>query len=183
MNLKLKLGFYLGLGILILGFTTIMVGCNTATTAASATTTTTSTTTSSTTTTIPTSGTVTLNYIGNPTEEGHSFVFETATASYEGIFSFTGDIINVGSLLWTPATTEGAGIIDMGAAELSAITSAPASGYSTSFDGTVGNVACVKTTAGKYAKIRVSSYESNSPANTTDYTFDWVFQTNGTRNF
>ncbi len=95
-----------------------------------------------------------------------------------------GDIINVGSALDTPPTIEGAGIIDMGVATLGAIASAPATGYLSRLDvwaeDAIGHVACVKTTAGKYAKIRVTSHEAGE--NTT-FTFDWIFRTDGSRVF
>jgi len=171
---------------LIFGCSTTSTDTTTTTTAAT-TSTTTTTTTNTTTTTVSTSGEATLHYIGNSTEEGHSLFFSTGTTSYESILSFTGDLINVGSYLETPATSEGAGLVDMGIATLASVATAPASGYDltrTPSGGAedVGRVYCIKTKASKYAKIRVSSFETDANYE-TDFTFDWVFRTDGERTF
>ncbi|MFH1826152.1 MAG: hypothetical protein ABH823_02545 [bacterium] len=163
---------------------------NTTTTSADTTTTTTSTTTTSTTTTSTTtttagvqvSGTgLELDYQGNPIEYGESFTFATQGVTSESIFDFDGDIINVGSLFWANTSEVGAGIIDMGATTLTAVTSAPADMYTGSWnEAAVGRVACIKTTAGKFAKIRVTSHEAG---NNTSFTIDWVYRTDGGRTF
>lgn len=136
-------------------------------------------------TTTPTSGTVTLHYIGYPTEECEGFVFSTASKTSHYILAISTaetDVANVGSYLWTPATTESTGgIVDMGIGSLADITEATAEGYTTSWGIATGHLACIRTKDGKYAKIEITSYEAD--ANTTDVTFLWQYQPSGSRVF
>lgn len=128
---------------------------------------------------------MTLNYIGSPTEEGQSYTFKTGVTTYESIHYFTGSIINVGSYIWASTSESEGGILDMGITSLASVTIAPTEWYSDALTSTetelIGHVACIKTTTNQYAKIYFTSFESSG--NQTNFTFDWVYQPDGSRNF
>lgn len=73
----------------------------------------------------------------------------------------------------------------MGITSLASVTIAPTEWYSDALTSTetelIGHVACIKTTTNQYAKIYFTSFESSG--NQTNFTFDWVYQPDGSRNF
>jgi hypothetical protein len=72
------------------------------------------------------------------------------------------------------------GIIDLGGVDLSTITEAPSSGYSTQFiSSTLNHTYCLITQDANYVKFKITSRNDT----TYNMTFTWVEQTDGTRNF
>ncbi|MCX5751993.1 MAG: hypothetical protein NT099_10120 [Candidatus Saganbacteria bacterium] len=132
-----------------------------------------------------TTGTTTLTYIGGATEEGQSLKFATQAVTLESIFAFSGDIVNAGSIFKALTNEAGAGIQYVGTGELSSVTAAPASGYDWHspygdpyWSIAAGQLFCVKTREDKYVKIEVTSFE-----NTASVTFNWAYQSSGSRDF
>ncbi len=68
-------------------------------------------------------------------------------------------------------------IKDMGTVSLESITQAPESGYNYDARNILNHAYCIKTMEGHYAKIKIKS------VNVERMGFDWVYQSNGSRNF
>lgn len=68
-------------------------------------------------------------------------------------------------------------IRDMGTVSLESITQAPESGYTYGANNILNHAYCIKTMEGHYAKIKVKSVDVERMG------FDWVYQSNGSRNF
>jgi len=112
------------------------------------------------------------------------FIFASETTMHDTWPELTlTDIANVGCCLWT--SSDG-GTVNMGSGTLDGVTECPSTGYEqNSYDMELGDVLCVLTRDGEYAKIKITAYDDGVTTNytTTSFTFDWVYQPDGGTDF